>query len=387
MKKSRKPIPVLVALNKSLVSRTKKLCGIFRASAESGTIELKIMDEGRDLTPEYVDREIENGIRGFIIGANGIDAAVLHIRERKMPLVTISLPYNTGRNSVAIHTDNKAIAKEAARMLMSARTFNSYAYYPSVDSAEWSLEREEHFLKYVNQQKKVHPAVTLPRNSTAEALLALPRPVGILAANDTYAAELLDICSKAKLRIPRDVSIIGVDNEEFLCENTTPSITSIEPDFEREGYEAVKAILLLLDRKPAARRIVCGIRRVVIRKSTVAKHYAAALVGRALEYINEKATSGITVSDVCAHLRVSRRLLGLRFREIRNSTPIDAIIERKLTVLRKELATTDQPISIICKQCGFGSENHPKKLFRERYKMTMRDYRSQARTPPSKARA
>ena len=50
MRKSRKPIPVLVALNKSLVSRTKKLCGIFRASAESGQIELKIMDEGRDLT-------------------------------------------------------------------------------------------------------------------------------------------------------------------------------------------------------------------------------------------------------------------------------------------------------------------------------------------------
>lgn len=166
-----------------------------------------------------------------------------------MPLVTISLPYSAGLNSVAIHTDNKAIAKEAARMLMSARTFNSYAYYPTVDSAEWSIEREEHFLKYVNQQKKVHPAVTLPRSSTAEALLALPRPVGILAANDTYAAELLDICSKTKLRIPKDVSIIGVDNEEFLCESSTPSLTSIEPDFEYEGYVAAKSLIELLNKE------------------------------------------------------------------------------------------------------------------------------------------
>ena len=378
MKKSRKPIPILVALNKSLVSRTKKLCGIFRASAESGTIELKIMDEGRDLTPDYVDREIENGIRGFIIGANGIDAAVMHIRGRKMPLVTISLPYNAGRNSVAIHTDNKAIAKEAARMLMSARTFNSYAYYPTVDSAEWSIEREEHFLKYVNQQKKVHPAVTLPRNSTAEALLALPRPVGILAANDTYAAELLDICSKTNLRIPKDVSIIGVDNEEFLCESSTPSLTSIEPDFEYEGYVAAKSLIQLLNKENAPAKIVCGIRRTVVRKSTIDENYASALVNRALEYINDKATSGITVSDVCAYLKVSRRLLGLRFHEIRKSSPMDAIIERKLAALKKELATSDLPISIVCRRCGFGSENHPKKLFRERYKMTMRDYRNHA---------
>ena len=384
MEKPRKPIPVLVALNKSLVSRTRKLCGIFKASTESGAVELKIMDEGRDLTPEQVDKEVSKGVRAFILGANGISDAIEHIGRLGLPFATTSLSHKPYRTSCAIHTGNREIAVTAAKTLMANKTISSFAYYPPSEKTEWSAEREEQFRKTIGVRRT---CVTLSHEDTAKELLALPRPIGVFAANDAYAAELIGICRKNNLGVPKDVSVIGVDNEEFLCENTTPSITSIEPDFEREGYEAVKAILLLLDRKPAARRIVCGIRRVVIRKSTVAKHYAAALVGRALEYINEKATSGITVSDVCAHLRVSRRLLGLRFREIRNSTPIDAIIERKLTVLRKELATTDQPISIICKQCGFGSENHPKKLFRERYKMTMRDYRSQARTPPSKARA
>ena len=379
MRKSKKPIPVLVALNKSLVSRTKKLCGIFRASAESGSIELKIMDEGRDLTPDYADREIENGIRGFIIGANGVDAAVAHIRRRKLPLVVISQPYGAGRDSVSVCTDNRAIAKEAARMLTSSRTFNAYAYYPATDPTAWSIERGEHFLKCISQPRAALPAVILPHTSTAGALLALPRPVGILAANDTYAAELLDICKKAALRIPKDVSVIGVDNEEFLCESSTPSLTSIEPDFEREGYAATQALIRLLNRQRTPDRIACGIKRVVIRKSTVDEHYAAALVDRALKYIGEKATSGITVSDVCAHLRVSRRLLGLRFREIRDATPQDAIIGCKLAALKKELAATDLPISVVCKRCGFGSENHPKKLFRQRYAMTMRDYRNRAK--------
>lgn len=379
MRKTKEPVPVLVALNKSLISRTKKLFGIFKASAESGAIELKIMDEGRDLTPDYVDREIKNGIRGFIIGANSVDAAVRHIHKRKMPLVTISRPYDAGRNSVAIYTDNKAIAKEAARMLMSTRTFNSYAYYPTVDSTEWSLEREKHFLNCVNQQKKTHPAVTLPRIATAKTLLALPRPIGILAANDTYAAELLDICKKTSLRIPKDVSIIGVDNEEFLCENSTPALTSIEPDFEHEGYVATQALIRLLNRENTPARIACGIRRVVVRKSTFDEHYASALVNRALEYIDENATNGITVNDVCTYLKVSRRLLSLRFCEIRRSTPLGAIIERKLSALKKELVASDLPISVVCKRCGFGSENHPKKLFRERFQMTMRDYRNRAK--------
>lgn len=377
MRKSRKPLPVLVALNKSLVSRTKKLCGIFRASAESSLIELKIMDEGRDLTPDYVDREIENGVKGFILGANGIDAAAAHIQDRKMPLVVISQPYRANRTSVAVHTDNRAIAREAARMLTASRRFCSYAYYPPMGAAAWSVEREKHFLKYVAQQRKALPAVTLPRSSTAEALLALPRPVGILAANDTYAAELLDICNKTSLRIPNDVSIIGVDNEEFLCESLTPSLTSIEPDFEHEGYMATQALIHLLNREITPAKIVCGIKRVVVRKSTVNEHYAAALVNRALDYINEKATSGITVNDVCTYLKVSRRLLGLRFREMRKPSPINAIIERRLAALKKELVTSDLPISVVCRRCGFGSENHPKKLFRERYGMTMRDYRSQ----------
>ena len=378
MRKSHTPIPVLVALNKSVISRTKKLCGIFRASAESGMLELKIMDEGRGLTPELVDREVASGTKAFIVGADGVSPAIARIVELKLPLATTSLPHEISRTSCAVHTDNPAIAKEAARMLLSSGNCNSFAYYPAADNPDWSRERETCFLQAV-QVRKHKPVLTLPRTETAAALENLPRPVGILAANDTYAVELLNICRKCGLRIPKDVALIGVDNEEFLCESTSPSLTSIEPDFEREGYEAAKAVIQLLEKKDVPRRINCGIKRIIIRKSTGGERHAEALVNRALDYINAKATSGITVSDVCAYLRVSRRLLGLRFQEIRGTSPLNAIIERKLSALKRELVLSDLPISIVCRRCGFGSENHPKKLFRERYKTTMRDYRSRAK--------
>jgi len=381
MQKISQPIPVLVALNKSLVSRTKKLCGILRASAETGSLELKIMDEGRDLTPDYVDREVANGIRAFLVGASDVTQALDHIDRLGLPLVTISQPHTPRRNSCSVHTDDVTIAKEAARLFTTARTFNAYAYYPAVDNPIWSRTREETFLRHLQnrrdcpQNRRDRPLITLPRINTAEVLATLPHPVAVLAANDTYAKELIDLCNKAGLRIPTDVSIVGVDNEAFLCESITPSITSIEPDFEREGYEAAKALAQLLAHKTVPAQIACGIKRIVSRKSTIDKRHASALVCRALEYIDAKATDGISVEDVCIYLKVSRRLLCMRFREIRRTSPLEAIIVRKLEALRKELASSDLPISIVCKRCGFGSENHPKKLFRKRYGMTMRDFR------------
>ena len=369
---------VLVALDKSVVSRTKKLSGIFRACAESGDVELKIMDDGRGLTPEYVDHEVANGVKGFIVGANGVSAAIDRIGTLKLPLVTISLPHRHLRNACTIHTDNTRIGREAAQMLMAARSCRSYAFYPAEGDPEWSRERADAFLKATAKQKG-KPNRVLSRTNIAEELFALPRPIGILAANDTYAAELLGICRSNSLRVPKDVSVIGVDNDETLCEGAVPSITSIEPDFEREGYEAAKALVRLLSGEvPTHSR--CGIKRVVIRKSTIDEHPAEALVSRAMDYINEKATSGITVSDICGHLKVSRRLLGLRFHEIKKISPLDAIIDRKLAVLKRELATSDAPIATVCRRCGFGSENHPKKLFRERFNMTMRDFRAQVKT-------
>lgn len=374
MKKNRHPAPVLVALNKSVISRTRKLSGIFRASAEFGTLELKILDEGWRLTPKKVDAELARGIRAFIVGAAGVSKAVEHIGRLGIPLATISLPCKTYRNACAIHSGNPEIAQTAARTLLNAKAINSFAYYPAHGNPDWSKAREQQFFKALGRRR----GLTLSHDRAAEQLADLPRPIGVLAANDIYAAELIGLCRKRGLRVPEDVSVVGVDNEEVLCESTTPSITSIEPDFEREGYEAARAVSLLLDKRSVPPHVDCGIKRVVIRESTGEGHYAEALVNRAMDFIVSHVTTGISVRDVCTHLRVSSRLLALRFRQVRKTTPQDVIIENRLAALRKALVQDNLPIAVVCKRCGFGSENHPKKLFRKRFGMTMQDYRARS---------
>ena len=288
---------MLVALERSLISRMRKLCGIYRAATERGNILLKIMDDGRELTRKYVDDAVKDGIGAFVVGALGTEDAIEHIRELSLPLVTISLPGRPGRNVCSVHTDNRAIAKEAVRILSGNRRFASYAYYPANGDPEWSETRGQHFMELASRIS-VRNAVRLTSDSLVETLASLPRPMGLFAANDTYAVELIGACRKAGLSIPSDASVVGVDNEEFLCENTTPSLTSIYPDFENEGYTAISMV-------------ACGLKQTVIRKSAMGERYAESIVNRAMSLINAKATSGLTVADVCTSLRMSSRLLDL----------------------------------------------------------------------------
>lgn len=385
MKTAKRPIPVLVALNKSIISRTSKLSGIFRSATEHGGIELKLMDEGRDLTPKYADREIASGVKAFIIGAFRVEETIGHLGRMGIPMVTIFKMGRPYRNACEILTDNKAVACEALRTLAGMRRISSFAYYPATDDPLWSKERDREFRKAVEKSGR-GPCVTLSEPECEKQLLALPKPVGVFAANDTYAAKVLAVCRKKGLDVPHDVSIVGVDNEEFLCESVSPTLTSIEPDFEREGYEAMEAVIRMLSGRPVPPSIRCGFRRVIARNSTFSENSGGSIVDRALEHIEKNATSGITVADVCAHMRISRRLLNLRFRERGATPPGQAIVERRLDALRKLLATSSLPIATVCKRCGFGSENHPKKLFRQRYGMTMRDFRNNHSFPPSPLR-
>ena len=374
-KRNVKTFEVLVALERSLISRMRKLCGIYRAAMERGNISLKIMDDGRELTRKYVDDAVKDGVSAFVVGALGVEEAIDHICDRSLPLVTISLPCGHRRNVCSVHTDNKAIAKEAIRILSGNRRFASYAYYPANEDPEWSEVRGRHFLE-IAARLVGRNAIRLSHNTLGEMLDALPRPIGLFAANDTYALELMGACRKAGLSIPSDASVVGVDNEEFLCENASPSLTSIYPDFENEGYTAIAMVADMLGGKTVPPKVACGLKQTVIRKSAMGERYAESIVNRAMSIINARATSGLTVSGVCTSLRMSRRLLDMRFKEVKGISPQEAIITRRLDVLRKLLRTSDDSIATVCRKCGFGSENHPKKLFRQRFGTTMRDYRS-----------
>src|SRR6202042_2398690 len=93
---------------------------------------------------------------------------------------------------------------------------------------------------------------TSMQHSLAKWLESLPKPVGILAANDSRAHHILEACRAFGLRVPEEVAVIGVNNDELLCQLSNPALTSIEHGTKRMGYEAAA----LLERLMSGKKIV-----------------------------------------------------------------------------------------------------------------------------------
>ena len=219
-------------------------------------------------------------------------------------------------------------------------------------------------------------------------LRSLPRPCGIFAANDYVGEEIVNICEQLGLSVPDDIAVLGVDNDELLCETSDPPISSVAIDHEKLGELAAEALRRLLSGRRRAKAadltgvpftLLAPVRGVVERQSARPVAPAAALAERAASFIRHNATKGITAADVVAHLRVSRTLANLRYRQIYGESILGAILRVRLDAAKRKLAETSLSIGQVAAACGFGSESRAKHLFKERFGVSMREWRAAAR--------
>lgn len=211
----------------------------------------------------------------------------------------------------------------------------------------------------------------------ARWIAALPKPCGVFAANDMRARDVLEACRAAGVDVPRQVMVLGVDDEEFVCRQTRPSLSSLLPDFDQGGFLAAELLVALLSGGPVpAEKRTFGVRGIVERLSTSDPNEAGRMVGRAEEFIRENAASGgVSVCDVAKAAGASVRLLQKNFRAATGTTVSEALRDARLRRVCELLELTRTPIGRMAELCGFGDDCHLKKLFRKRFGMTMRQWR------------
>ena len=223
--------------------------------------------------------------------------------------------------------------------------------------------------------------------SLANELSALPTPCGVMAHNDRCAREVIDACNLAGLSIPSQIQVVGVDDQQEICENVRPRLTSIEPDFEGVGYLLAQRMDELLTTGKTKKTSICGVRRIVERETTRDLSGAARLVTAAEKYINANACQGMPPSPkgllpsaLAAALKVSRRYLEIRFKEVKGEGIAEAIRRRKLEEVCRMLKETDLPIGEIATRCGFPVQTHLNAIFRRNYGTTLRAYRQSSKS-------
>ena len=381
---------VLVLVRLKYSSGRKFLSGLFNYLSDGHACQLKLLQEPEELTAETVSKAKHEGVDGLIITLPGTPESMASLAKSDIPAVLVNIYDKTigkRKNTSFIWTDNADIARKGANHLLSCGNFMSFAYVHSLPShAIWSNERAEAFREALRQKGRSvaeFPAsADLGSEADIEALAKfladLPKPAAVMASFDWRATHILDACEIAGLDVPRQVAVLGVDNDEFFCPFAVPPLSSVQPNFAAIGEKAATELAALIARRRggAQRHIHMASAKVVARESTAPIPPATSLVRSALACIKEHALEGITPNEVARRLGVSRRLADLRLSELRGETLKSAIEGERLARVRHLLKTTERPIVRIAEETGFKSTTHLSHLFRKRFGMSMLEFRA-----------
>lgn len=386
MRPDKSHFKVLVISPLSTVAGRMKLNGIHRFLNEGYNWEIELVRSESEFTAATFDGVTDEKYDGIFVGWNEPpEIQEIHCRI-KIPTVMFG-----DRNAIKtlkhvplslhIGDDVRALVKAAIRHFNSIGRFVSYGFVPARKMEFWSDERESAFIAELHRRES--NVQTFNGGDLGEWLKSLPKPTGVLCSFDDRAADVLSACREQKLHVPDDISVLGINNDAQICENTKPRLSSVAVDFEAQGYRAARELhaMMMRRREPLKKSIAVGTAVVVARESTLREFPHGALVRRATEFIAANATSGIDPNDVVRHVRVSRRLLDLRFREVTGKSVQEAIRERRLETVKSLLSSSDLSIAMVAERCGYRDANYLKNQFKKAFGLSMRDYRKQQTSP------
>ena len=347
------------------VSARQKLEGVY-AYGRKHDWDVQVIEPG------VAERKTEDLIRfwepdGIIVecgsGQNHFDPAIFG----KMPTVFLDRnPKTLKKSAPCVTHDSVATAKVAARELLSLK-LASYAYVPWPEPRFWGEEREAGFAAALRLNghgfarfsgKAKSSDIRALQKELGTWLSALPHPVGIFAANDFMAAQVAAAAARAGLNIPEDVALVGVDNDELLCENTKPTLSSVMPDFRSAGQMAAAMLTrLMADPKARPTSETFGPLKLVRRSSTNRTKRIDREVLAALDLIRREACNGLKARDVFACFPCTRRMAEIRFRAATGKSPLETIQDIRRAKATELLSDPTRDRSAIANLCGYSSAN------------------------------
>lgn len=288
------------------------------------------------------------------------------------------VPYGTPRISY-VENDNADIGRFGARHFLGLGRFCAYGFVQTAVPHDWASERAAGFASTLAEARR-ECAVYVPGGTDeplSDWIRRLPKPAAIMVAWDNIALDTAAAARRAGCPVPGQVAILGVDNDDILCNFATPSISSIAPDHGENGFLAAEELDGWMSGRfrRGARRRVCTGKTLVERESTAPLPPAAHLILGAMEFIRRNATRNVKVPDVAAFLGVSRRLLDLRFAEFSGMTVRETILRHRLEEVRRLLLSTSLPVVKIARACEFPSVSRLETLFRARYGCSLQKWR------------
>ena len=293
----------------------------------------------------------------------------------------------------AVLADNEAVGRIGADHLIDAGLKHlAYVHLPAMrfSTARWTGFSDVADRRRVTCTRydppAAPPAFGEPDPHLQQWLRDLPKPVGLMAAHDQRAEELMHTCHAIGLRIPEDVAVLGVNNEFPTCRLTLPPLSSIDHAIRSMGYQAAALLQRLMDGEPAppGNRLIVAPNGVVTRRSTELLAVANPDVAHALRFIRDHAGKPIKVRDVLKEVPASRRTLEIGFHAAIGRTIQGEITRVRIHRAKELLANTDASMVAITRACGLRYASQLSYLFNRECGMSPSIFRRTHRTPASR---
>jgi LacI family transcriptional regulator len=340
-----------------------------------------------DIDPAAVQAALRFRPAGFI--AHVLNRPLADVLSRlRVPVVNIcGVLANLGFPRVG--TDNLLIGRIAARYFLD-RGFRHFGYVGQ-HGHDYSRQREAGFREVIeaaghtaaSYHERPRPFDLMGRlwslhKRFQEWVRSLPKPAAVFTCNDLWGLQLTETCRQLGYGVPEEVAILGVQDDDLLCELARPSLSSIAIPAERIGFEAAAMLDRLLAR-PRFRPppLLFPPLGVVNRRSSDILAVSDPQVAAAVRFIQERAHQPILVEDVLQAVSVSRRALERRFRTALHRTPGEEIRRAHLERARELLARTSLAMSAVAQRSGLTDGKHLATVFRQEMGLTPTAYREQ----------
>lgn len=277
----------------------------------------------------------------------------------------------------------------AARYFIHKR-FQNFAFYGN-KGVIWSRERAEGYrcevektvanYYYFETENLSEEQWSKSHIELEEWLISLPKPIALLACDDSFALQVSELCKINNINIPNDIALLGVDNDELLCNLSDPPISSIVLDLEKGGYEAGRLIhqLIMKERNDPFNIIINPIRiegRLSTEKYDIENKYILQVV----KHIENNFSSEISIESLTHLVPLSRRNLETKFKNELGISIYQFILNRRVEQLAFLLSTTNRPLFDLAFEVGLNDSKNVSRIFKKFKNYTPIEYRIKFKT-------
>ena len=313
---------------------------------------------------------------GIIVHANQDPAIIDFVKGTKACVVDISAVDDSFQAHKVI-ISNEAIAEHAVRHLSEL----GFEEFGCVDASTHPGDQLRHRL-FAEEVSKIGGRFHLvPLGNLTEQLARLPKPMALLTTKDQFAIETIRICQSAGYSVPEDLAVVGINDTPILCDLAEVPLTSVDPNFQENGYQAAALLDQLLNKKkPPKTPIIIPPKGITLRRSSDTLFIPDRDTARALRFLRDHYLSLNSIAEVAAEGTTPLRKIQTLFRQFTGYTMAQELSRLKVEHSKRLLLNPKAKIEVIARESGFSSRTYFVRAFRGFTGMSPKAYRKQAQS-------